>query len=43
MRMTDDDEIPNTFKLPGESDDDWIDRITGATPNPPPPSIEQGE
>ena len=24
-------EVPNTFKLPGESDDQWLDRITGAT------------
>lgn len=24
--------VPNTFKLPGESDDAWLDRITGATP-----------
>lgn len=24
--------MPNTFKLPGESDDAWLDRITGATP-----------
>jgi hypothetical protein len=26
-------EVPNTFKLPGESDDDWVDRITGAPSN----------
>lgn len=24
--------VPNTFKEPGESDDQWIDRITGAAP-----------
>jgi hypothetical protein len=23
-------EVPNTFKLAGESDEQWIDRITGA-------------
>lgn len=29
-----DAEIPNTFKLPGETDDQWIDRITGAQAAP---------
>lgn len=25
-------QVPNTFKLPGESDEAWVDRITGAQP-----------
>jgi hypothetical protein len=29
-------EVPNTFKMEGESDDDWIDRITGASPTKSP-------